>query len=158
MTPSATAGPALVFVALLGACVWVGGLVTIAVVTRIVRRQLDGASQVAFFRALGRTYGAVGGSALVVALVAGAVLLADRPQDALASVAIAVAAALLVVTVAGVAQARGMTRLRRRALDVPADAATAARVRRGARRAAGLRAAIAALSLALLALAAMLAT
>jgi hypothetical protein len=144
----------LVFVALLAACVWVGGFVAIAVVARVARRQLEPGARVAFFRALGRSYGVVGGVALAVALACGAALLADRAWDGTALAAIVVAVALVLATVAGVAQARGMTRLRRRALG---DAALAAQVRTGAARAALLRAAIGALSVALLALAAVLA-
>lgn len=158
MTVAASVSPVLVFVALLAACVWVGGFVAIVVVTRVARRQLERPAQVAFFRALGRSYGIVGGSALVVALASGAVLLSDRPWDGTALAAAVVAAALVLVTGAGVAQARGMTRLRHRALREPGDAALAARVRRGALWAAILRAAIGTLSLALLALAAVLVT
>jgi putative copper export protein len=55
MTVAATASPVLVFVALVAACVWVGGFVAIAVVARVARRQLERGARVAFFRALGRT-------------------------------------------------------------------------------------------------------
>jgi len=147
---------ALVFVALLAACVWVGGFVAIAVVARVARRQLEPGARVAFFRALGRSYGVVGGIALAVALASGAALLAHQAWDATALAAILVAVALVLATVAGVAQARGMTRLRGSALR-NADEALAARVRTGAARAAVLRAAIGALSVALLALGAVLA-
>lgn len=158
MTMAATASPVLVFVALLGACVWVGGFVAIGVVARIARRQLERPAQVAFFRALGRSFGVVGGSALIVALASGAALLSDRAWGATALAAAVVAVALALVTGAGVAQARGMTRLRQGALREPGDGVLVARVRRGALRAAILRASIGALSLGLLALAAVLAT
>lgn len=69
-----------------------------------------------------------------------------------------VAAALLAATAAGVAQARRMTRLRQDALREPGCPELAAKVRRGARNAAALRATIAALSLALLALGTVIAT
>jgi hypothetical protein len=46
----------LLFVHLLAVCVWVGGFVTIAVVTRVVRCELPVAARVAFFRSLGRSY------------------------------------------------------------------------------------------------------
>jgi hypothetical protein len=147
----------LVFVALLAACVWVGGFVAIAVAARVARRELAPGAQVAFFRGLGRSYGVVGGVALAVALGCGAALLAGHGWDGTALAAVVVAVALVAVTVAGVTQARGMTRLRRRALDA-GEAALAARVRAGAARANALRAAIGALSLVLLALAAVLAT
>jgi len=61
-------------------------------------------------------------------------------------------------TVAGVAQARRMTRLRQNALRDPGSPQLAAKVRRGARNATVLRAAIAALSLALLTLGTVIAT
>ena len=69
-----------------------------------------------------------------------------------------VAAGLVAATVAGVAQARRMTRLRQDALDGSGGAELAAKVRRGARNAAVLRAAIAVLSLALLGLGIVIAT
>jgi hypothetical protein len=147
----------LVFFALLAGCVWVGGLVTLVVVARLARHQLEPAVQVAFFRSLGRAYAVVGGSALAAGLACGGALLARHGSDATAWAAVGVAAALVAVTAAGIVQARGMTRLRARAVRSPGDAALAARVRRGSRRAGALRASIAACSLALLALAAVLA-
>jgi hypothetical protein len=142
---------------LLAGAVWVGGLVTIAVVARLARRELDEATRVAFFRALGRAYGVLGGSALAFALAAGATLLAQRGWDRMALAAAATGGLLAVVTVAGVRQAHTMTSLRQHALLAPTDAALAARVRRGARRASVLRAAIAVLTLALVAFGAALA-
>lgn len=158
MVTAGTASPLLAFVALLAGCVWVGGFVAIVVVARVARRQLERPAQVGFFRAVGRSYGIVGGSALVVALGSGAGLLASHPWDATASAAVALGAALALATGAGVVQARGMTRLRQRSLREPADSALAAQVRRGAVRAGALRATIGALSLALLAVSAVLAT
>jgi hypothetical protein len=154
---STLATPLLVFAGLLGCCVWVGGFVAIAVVARVARQQLDRPAQVAFFRALGRGYVRLGGPALLVALAAGAALLASRPWDPAALAALLMAGSLLLVTAAGIVQARGMTRLRARALGAPDDGALAARVRRGAVRAGLLRASMGALSLALLAIAAVLA-
>jgi uncharacterized membrane protein len=158
MTPSATAGPVLVTVALLAACVWIGGFVAIAVVARVARSVLDPPARVAFFRSLGRSYGVVGGTALVVCLASGALLLRGQPWTATTSAAAGVAGAVVVATVAGVIQARAMTRLRRRALADPGDPVLAASIRRRARSAAALRAAIGTLSIALVALAAVLAT
>lgn len=147
----------VIFLALLGSSIWFGGFVAIAVVARIARRRLDRPAQVEFFRALGRRYIVVAAPALVVALAAGGVLLADRPWDGTALAAVLTAGALVLVTGAGVAQARGMTRLRRRVLREGDDEVLATRLRRGALLAAVLRAAIGILSLALLALAAVLA-
>ena len=144
---------ALAAVLILATAVWVGGFAAIAVVARVAGRSLGRAERIAFFRALGRTYGVVGGVALALALGTGAFLVHGRPWDA-----VLVAAALVAVLAAGVAQARRMTRLRRGALDRPDDAARAARVRRGARDAGVLRASIGVLTLALVALGAQLAT
>jgi uncharacterized membrane protein len=148
----------LTFVALLACSIWVGGFVAIVVVARVARAQLDRPAQIAFVRALGRRYLVVGLSSLVVALAAGVALLTQRDWDTTALAAVIVAAALVVVTLAGVAQARGMTRSRARAMRAPQDADLARRVRRGAARAVALRASIGGLTLALLALAAVLAS
>lgn len=143
---------------ILAACVWTGGLVAIFVVARVARRTLVPADRVAFFRGLGRAYGPVGGAALAVALGCGAALLSGHAGDAARTAAIVVAAGLVAVTAAGVMQARRMTRIRRSALASPDDAVTARRIRLGALRAAGLRSAIAALTMTLLALGVLLAT
>jgi len=148
----------LLGVFVLASCVWVGGFAAIAVVARVASRTLSPVERVAFFRGLGRTYGIVGGLALIVALGTGAALVADRRWDATLTATAVAAAALVVNTVIGVAQARRMTRLRRESLQQPADASLARRVRQGARRAAILRAGIGVLSLALIALGALLAT
>lgn len=149
---------ALAAVLILATAVWAGGFVAIAVVARVARRTLGPAERVAFFRGLGRTYVVVGGVALVLALATGASLVYGRPWDAVLAAAVVVAAALVVTLVAGVAQARRMTRLRRGALNNPGDTALATRVRVGARRAVVLRASIGALTLALVVLGALLAT
>ncbi|MGH2901979.1 MAG: hypothetical protein ACRDK7_00060 [Solirubrobacteraceae bacterium] len=158
MIPVATASPVLVFLALLGTCVWVGGLVAIMVVARVARHTLEPPVRVAFFRSLGRGYAVVGNAALVVAFACGAALLRGHRWDATALAAVVLAGVLVLATVAGMAQARGMTRLRRRAIREPADAVLAAQVHRGAVRATAIRATIGALSLALLALVAALVT
>ncbi len=143
----------------LGSCVWVGGYVAIAVVARVATRTLEPAQRVAFFRGLGRSYLLVGGSALVVALGTGAGLASDHAGDrGLVLATVAVAAALIVSLVAGAGQARRMTRLRATALTARSDEPLARRVQRGARAATLLRATIGLLSLALIALGALLAT
>jgi hypothetical protein len=114
--------------------------------------------RVAFFRGLGRAYGLAGGAALTVALASGAVLAATYRWDGQLTASTVVAAGLVAATVAGVIQARRMTRLRQDALRDPGSPELAAKVRRGARTAVALRAAIAALSLALLALGTVIAT
>jgi len=148
----------LAAVLVLATAVWIGGLVAIFVVARVAHATLGPAERVAFFRGLGRAYGLVGGIGLTIALASGAVLAATYRWDGQLTASAVLAAGLVAVTVAGVAQARRMTRLRQDALRGPGSAELTAKVRRGARSAAALRAAIAALSLALLALGAVIAT
>lgn len=145
-------------VLILATAVWIGGLAAIVVVARVARATLGAAERVTFFRGLGQAYGRVGGVALAAGLASGAVLAATRRWDGQLTASAAVAAGLVAVTIAGVAQARQMTRLRRDALRDPGSHQLSARVRRGARNAAILRSAIAALSLALLALGVVIAT
>lgn len=142
----------LAVVLVFAAAVWVGGMVAIVVVVRVAHATLGEADRVTFFRGLGRAYGPVGGVALVIALISGAMLAATRPWDGQLTASTAVAAGLLAVTVAGVVQARRMTRLRQAALREPESPGLTGKVQRGARNAAALRTAIAALSLVLLAL------
>lgn len=145
----------LVALGALAASIWVGGLVAIFVVARAASASLEPAQRVAFFRELGRRYGIVGSIALVVALLCGAALLSGHPWDGLLVATAVAAGALLLATAAGMAQARAMTRLRRRALAEPSEAIEA-RVRRGAALAGALRGAIGLLTLALVVLGAAL--
>jgi hypothetical protein len=148
----------LTAVLVLATAVWIGGLVAIFVAARVAHATLGVAERVTFFRGLGRAYGPVGGVALAAALASGAVLASARSWSGQLTASAAVAAALVAVTVAGVVQARRMTRLRQDALRTPGRPELTARVRTGARSAAVLRATIAALSLALLALGVVVAT
>ena len=152
MPPSAETS--LTAVLVLATAVWIGGLVAIFVTARVAHATLGVAERVTFFRGLGRAYGPVGG----VALASGAALASERSWSGQLTASAAVAAALVAVTAAGVVQARRMTRLRQDALRASGRPELTARVRRGARSAAVLRAAIAALSLALLALGVVVAT
>jgi len=129
--------------------VWLGGYLTMPVVARAASATLAPLDRVAFFRALGRAYLPVGGLALVLALLSGAVLLREHRSGALL-VATAVSAAALVAALAfGVVQARRMTRLRQAAGVTPSDTVLSERVRRGAVAAVILRGLIGLLSLAL---------
>ena len=152
----AAASTPLIAVNALAASIWVGGLVAIFIVARAASRTLPPAQRVEFFRALGRSYGIVGTLALVVALVSGAILLDGHPWDGLMVASVAVAVALLVATAAGMAQARAMTRLRRRAVAQVGGEPLDPRVRRGAMVATTLRACIGVLTLALVVLGAAL--
>jgi hypothetical protein len=140
---------ALELVLLLAWSVWLGGLVTIAVVARVAGRTLGPADRVAFLRALGRAYGVVGGTALVVALVTAAGLAGTGPWSGLLTVCAAVAAALVGTTVVGIHQAMRMTRLRQRAVSGPPGSPDHGDAQRGATWAAALRGLIAILSLGL---------
>jgi len=155
---SETTRAVLLGVFTLASGIWVGGYVAIAAVASAGTATLDPATRVAFFRALGRSYLWIGGVALVVALGTGAALLSGRTWDGTATVAVVVSAALVVALAVGVGQARRMTRLRRAALAAPQDHRLAEQVERGARAAVVLRAAIGLLTLALIALGALLAT
>lgn len=147
----------IVFVALLAASIWVGGLVAITVVTRVARSTVGAAEQVDFFRRLGRDYGIVSSVALLFALIAGGILLSDQPWESLSLAAVILAIVLVLSLVFGVLQARAMSRLRRSALLAPDDTDLSAQVRRDSARATQTRAAISLLSIALLAVAAALA-
>jgi hypothetical protein len=149
---------ALTGVLVTAAAVWVGGLVAIAVVARVASRTLEPAARVSFFRGLGRSYGVVGTGALAVAYGTGASLVYDRSWDGQMIATAVVATSLVVVTGTGIAQARRMSRLRGLALDRHNDRELVDRVRRGAGRAGALRALIALLSFALLALGVLLGT
>jgi uncharacterized membrane protein len=138
--------------------VWVGGYVAIAVVARAASRVLEPAQRVRFFRTLGRSYLLVGASALVVALGTGAGLVSDHTWNGTLVATVVVVAALVVSLGVGVAQARRMTRVRSAALAAPDDLQLSGQVRQGARAATVLRAVIGLLSLALIALGALLAT
>ncbi|MHB1234738.1 MAG: hypothetical protein ACYCZK_03585 [Microbacteriaceae bacterium] len=155
---SATSQAILLGVFILASCIWVGGYVTIAVVARVATRTLAPGQRVAFFRDLGRTYLLLGVPALLVAFGTGAALLNDRPWDGLLIAAVVVATLLLAALAIGIVQARRMTRLRAASLSTPEDQKASIRVRQEARAAALLRAMIGLLSLALIALGALLAT
>jgi hypothetical protein len=145
----------LVTVELLAACIWVGSLVCLALVTSTARRVLDAPSQVAFFRAIGRRYGIVGTGALLVAIGAGLAL--SWPPSTWSSTidaAVALSGALVLVTGAGMAQARAMTKLRRRSASSPGDLGAADAVRRGRLLAGALRSVMALMTLGVLVLAA----
>ena len=69
-----TTSAPVVAVELIAASVWVGGMVCMTIVAKAARDALDDASQVAFFRSVGRRYGIVGSTSLLVAIGAGIAL------------------------------------------------------------------------------------
>lgn len=145
----------VVALTILSASVWVGSLVCLAVVTNAARRVLDGASQVVLFQAIGRRYAVVGIASLLVALGAG-LELAWPPSSwsAVVDAAVGLAGLLVLATAAGMAQARAMTRLRRRSRQAPGDGGLRRAVAQGRRVATALRAAMALMTLVIVVLAA----
>ena len=145
----------LVAIELIAACTWVGSLVCLAIVANVARSVLEGPSQVVFFRALGRRYGIVGTASLLVAIGAG-LALAWPPSSwsNITDAAVALAGLLVLLTGAGMAQARAMGSIRRRAMSSPDDEGAARAVRRGQILAGVLRGTMALVTLAIVALAA----
>lgn len=144
-------------VCLLAMSIWIGGYVAIAVVARTAAATLEPGARVAFFRSLGRAYLKVGVPALIVALATGGVLARDVARGGLFTATVVVAVVLVACLAVAVVQARRMTRLRRSLLDSPHREGLAEQVQRGARAAAGLRAVLGLLSVALVVLGAVLA-
>lgn len=146
--PSATISAPLLTVNLLAAAVWVGSLAALAVATRAADETLDPKTRVAFFRALGRRYGKVGGLALTIAIGTGAGLVAGQPWTTSLTVLAALISALVVTTVVAVAQARRVNQLRGQLHLGRTRMHDGNSVTRHARRARLLRAAIALLTVA----------
>ena len=149
----------LVAVELIAASVWVGGMVCLALVAAVAREVLDEASQVRFFRLVGRRYGVLGTTALLVAIAAGLALSwpslsSSRTIDA----ALSLAVVLFMATILGMRQARAMTTLRRRMITNPTEGAVVNAVQRGRRWATAIRGLMALITLAIIILAAWIMT
>ncbi len=154
-----TTSAPVVAVAILSASVWIGSLVCLAVISQAARKVLEGPAQVAFFRAVGRRYAFVGSGSLLVAIGDGlAMAWPPATWSATIDTAVALAGLLVLATAAGMAQARIMGALRRRAIASPDDRAAQASVRRGRLLATSLRLLMAADTFAIVVLAAMAVT
>jgi uncharacterized membrane protein len=157
--PSLPTAVRLVLVALLilGASVWIGGMAAVTVLSVVSGRTLQPEARTRLFREFGRRYLSVAGTALVMTVACGGVLLIARGWDGLATAIVAVTVALVVALIFGVRQARAMGRLRRsvaqQADDGQADEAAQRAVVAGALRARLLRSLIALLTVALFVLA-----
>lgn len=147
----------LLAVLVLATSVWVGGFVTIVAVSRSAAKALEPAQRIAFFRSLGRSSLKVNTPALLIAYITGAALLRHHRWDATLVATVVVAALLLVVFLAGVAQARHMTRLRTHAMESSGGNKPSTAVRRGSHVANALRGSIGVLSIALVVLGSILA-
>ena len=145
----------MVSVLTLGVGAWVGGFVTVFVVSRSSKAALAASARVALFSDLGRRYAVVAAVAMVLILVPATVLTILEPSTAVVAT-FAVTVALIAASIPAIAQARRMGTLRREALAAPDDAAKASAVLRGSRSAAVLRGTLAAGSLILLVLAVVL--
>jgi hypothetical protein len=139
---------AVITIGILAASVWIGSLVCLAAVSAVARRELSGSARVTLFRGIGRLYRVLGTTSLLVSIAVGVVL--AWPLDEMSrtvSALFVLSGVLVIVTAAGMAQARRMTLARQRLLARPDDDALAATVRRGATRAGVLRGAIGAVTL-----------
>jgi uncharacterized membrane protein len=134
----------LVFVNILAAMIWTGGMCAIALATTAARGTLSAAEQVRFFRALGRRYSVLSGGALATFAVSG-LALAGPPGEWTATQATVAGLTVLTaaLTAVGVVNARAVQRVRAQALAEPEDVSLAARLRAVRRSAAVLRASIA---------------
>ncbi|WP_111720157.1 hypothetical protein [Homoserinimonas sp. OAct 916] len=133
----------------LGASVWIGGLVTITVVNASTHAVLTAADRTALFRNLGPRYLTMAMVAALIVAISGGLLLAARPFDDITIDILVLVAALVAATIAGVAQARRMTRLRCAAHEAADPGQFADRLKRGSFTARLLRTAIGLISLAL---------
>lgn len=116
----------------LGASVWIGGFIAIMVVNTSAHAVLSGADRTALFRSLGRRYLTVATVAALLVAASGGLLLASRPFDGITIDILAAVAVLAAATIAGVAQARRMTRLRHAAHESDDPGPFADRLKRGA--------------------------
>jgi hypothetical protein len=141
----------LIAIEMLAVSIWVGSLVCLALVANVARAELDERSRVALFRRIGRLYGVVGTCSLLVAIGAGVAIawpLSDLGSAGAA--AFVLTGVLVLLTGAGMMQARRMTVRRRRAIETPDDELAARSVRRGAAFAGALRGSMALLTLVIL--------
>ena len=104
-------GALLVF----AAAIWIGGFIAIMVVNASANAVLSGADRTELFRNLGRRYLTVAMVAALVIATSGGLLLATAPFDAITISILVLVGVLVAGTIAGVTQARRMTRLRHKA-------------------------------------------
>ena len=142
-------GALLVF----SAAIWIGGFIAIMVVNASANAVLSSADRTALFRNLGRRYLTVAMAAALVIAASGGLLLAGTPFDAITISILVLVGVLVAATIAGVVQARRMTRLRHKAGEANDPAGFAAALKHGSVSARILRTLIGLSSLALFVLA-----
>lgn len=127
---------------LIGAAVWAGGLVFLAIAVVAARRTLPERNRVAFFRYVGRAFALVGGTALLVLVLTGTELASDRDAwdtlgessygDTLLAKLILVGLVIVLTIVHSTIQGPALSRLRAQAAERPDDAELAGQIRRRA--------------------------
>lgn len=141
-----------------GSGIWVGGVVTVTIVSATSSTTVAAADRVALFRAFGTRFAIFAGVVALVMVAAALALAAIDPAPLTAS-ALAVTLALLLVTAVGIVQARRMSALRSAAGSSAAGSGAddPARIRRNAVVAVTLRSLIGLVSLAVPVLAVLIA-
>jgi len=154
---------------LIGAAVWVGGMVMLGLAVGAARRTVADSERVALFRSLGRRFLVAGGIAMLVLIATGTDMAADRlgawsdltdtdyGERLLAKLAV-VAGVIALTLFHSLVQGPALTRLRARALEHPEDEDLRRLIRRKAARAGIVSAANLVATLAILVLAARLLT
>ncbi|MEO6826572.1 MAG: hypothetical protein ABI255_02135 [Microbacteriaceae bacterium] len=146
-------GPVLTALLILGASVWIGGMIAITLVSASSRKALDPRARVALFREVGRRYLWVATVAFALIAIPGGVLLAARPWDGLSLTTVIAVAILVITTGIAIRQARLMTKRRAASHAAPEDDLLAAAVSRAGTAASRLRLVIALISAVLFVLA-----
>jgi putative copper export protein len=127
---------------LIGAATWAGGLIFLAVAVSVVRRSVPAESRIELFRSLGRAFALVGGLALLLLIATGTDMASDHHAwdhltdttygKTLLAKLILVGAVIILTLVHSLVQGPALSRLRQRALREPEDARLKARIRRRA--------------------------
>jgi putative copper export protein len=154
---------------LIGAAVWVGGMVMLGLAVGAARRTVAESERVALFRSLGRRFLVAGGIAMLVLIATGTDMAADRLGawsdltdtdygERLLAKLVVVAAVVALTLFHSLVQGPALTRLRARALEHPEDEDLRRLIRRKAARAGIVSAVNLVATLAILVLAARLLT
>jgi putative copper export protein len=153
---------------LIGAATWAGGLIFLAVAVSVVRRSVPAESRIELLRSLGRAFALVGGLALLLLIATGTDMASDHHAwdhltdttygKTLLAKLILVGAVIILTLVHSLVQGPALSRLRQRVLREPEDARLKARIRRRAAASGIVSLLILLTTLAILVLAARLAT
>lgn len=136
----------------LGVGAWVGGFVTVFVVSRSSSASLEPAQRVQLFRDFGRRYGVVAAVAMALVLVPAGILSYIDPLNGPAVAILALSLVVIALSIPAIRQARRIGMLRRDALNHPNDAAKTDAASRAVRSGAIMRSLLAVGTLGLVAL------